>query len=116
MRYFNFKLSLKLGWCHVRDIFRITISADHRRFSTVGSSCSQIFFKKGVLKNFAIFTGFEPLFNRVAGLNACSFTKETPTQVFSCEYCEILKNTLFHGTPLNGCFSTVNLLYANALT
>ena len=24
------------------------------------------------------------------------FQKETPTQVFSCEYCEILKNSLFY--------------------
>ena len=35
------------------------------------------------------------------------FDKETPalfkrdsTQVFSCEYCEILKNTFFYRTPL----------------
>ena len=37
---------------------------------------------------------------------ACNFTKkETMTQVFSCEFCEISKNTLFtEQTPLDDCF------------
>ena len=37
----------------------------------------------------------ESLFNKVAGLNACNFIKKAPTQVFSCEYYEIFKNTYF---------------------
>ena len=38
----------------------------------------------------------EPLFNKVIGLKACNFIeKETPTQVFSCEYCKIFNNSLF---------------------
>ena len=36
----------------------------------------------------------EFLFNKVAGL------KQTLAQVFSCEFCEISKNTFFHRTPL----------------
>ena len=28
------------------------------------------------------------------------FNKETLAQVFSCEFCEISKNTFFHRTPL----------------
>ena len=42
-----------------------------------------MFFKVGVLKNFAIFTekhASESLFN---------LKKKTPAQVFSCEYCKI---------------------------
>ena len=35
------------------------------------------------------------LSNKVAGLEACSFIRETPTQVFSCKYWEIFKNTYF---------------------
>ena len=36
----------------------------------------------------------ESVFNNVAGLQACtSIKKETPTQVFSCEHCDIFKNT-----------------------
>ena len=68
------------------------------------SSCPEVFFKKGVLRNFAKFTG-EHLcqslfFNKVAG-GACNFIKkETLAQVFSCEFCEISKNTFFHRTPL----------------
>ena len=34
-------------------------------------------------------------------LQACNFIKkETQSQVFSCEFCEISKNTFFHGAPL----------------
>ena len=51
-----------------------------------------MFFKIGVLEDFAIFTG-KHLCLQV------SF-KETPTQVFSCEYCEIFKKSFFHRTPL----------------
>ena len=35
----------------------------------------------------------------------CNFLKkETLTQVFSCEFCEIFKNTFFYRTPPNDCF------------
>ena len=38
----------------------------------------------------------ESLFNKAVGFQACNFIrKETPTQVFSCEYCEVFKNTSF---------------------
>ena len=44
------------------------------------SSRSQIFFKIGVLKNFANFTGKAPVlessFNKVAGLKTCNFIKK----------------------------------------
>ena len=68
--------------------------------------------KKGVLGNFAIFTGKHLcqrlFFNKVAGLRpatllkkrlwpqACNFIKkETLVQVFSCEFCKISKKTFF---------------------
>ena len=61
------------------------------------SSRSQMFFKIDVLKNFSIFTGkhlcwslfFIKLFIK----------EESPTQAFSCEYCEILMNRFFYRTP-----------------
>ena len=71
---------------------------------TYRRSCSQMFFKIHVLKNFTIFTEkhvseqSESLFDKVAGLQF--FQKETPTQVFSCEYCEIFKDSFFNRTPL----------------
>ena len=43
--------------------------------------------EKVVIKNFAIFTGKHLCWSL--------FLKETPIKVFSCEYCEIFKNTYF---------------------
>ena len=41
----------------------------------------------------------ESLFNKVAG-DACNFVKkDSPSQVFSCKFCEIFKNTNFNRTP-----------------
>ena len=54
-------------------------------------TCSrpEVFCKKGVLRNFG----------------ACNFIKKgTLAQVFSCEFCEISKNTFFYRTPLVAAF------------
>ena len=59
--------------------------------------------EKGVLRNFAKFTGKHLrqslFFNKV-----CFFInfikKETLAQSFSCEICEISKNTFYYRTPL----------------
>ena len=54
----------------------------------------EVFFRKGVLRNFAKFTGKRPcqsLFFK---------KKETLTKVFSCEFCKISKSTFFHRIPL----------------
>ena len=63
-----------------------------------------MFFKIGVLKNFANFIGkhqcWSIFFNKVAGLKN---QKETPTQVFSCEICEILRTPFLRNTS-GGCF------------
>ena len=68
------------------------------------SSLSQMFFKIGVLKNFAISAGKKPvlefLFNKMPDLQACSLIKDTPTHLFSYKYCEIFKITFFYETPL----------------
>ena len=46
----------------------------------------------------------ESLFNKVAGLNVCIFIKkETATQMLSCEYCEMFKNSFFYRTPPDHC-------------
>ena len=66
----------------------------------------EVFCKKGVLENCTKFTGenlCQSLFlNEVAGLRrpATLFKKEALAQVFSCEFCEISKNTFLHRTPL----------------
>ena len=67
-----------------------------------------MFFKKSVLKNFAKFTGKHLcqsfFFNKVTGLQ---LWKETPAQVFSCQFCEISKNTFSHRTPLVAASETI---------
>ena len=68
----------------------------------------EVFCKKGVLTDFAKFTGkhlCQSLFlnkvERPGGLKAYNFIKkETLAQVFSCEFCEISKNTFLHRTRL----------------
>ena len=55
---------------------------------TLGNSHSRCSTKKGFLKNFAKFTEKIP-----QGCN--SIKKATPTQVFSCEFCEFFQNTYF---------------------
>ena len=70
------------------------------------SSRPEVFCKKGVFRNFTKFTGkqlCQSLFcNKVAGLRQKTdfIKKQTPVQVFSCEFWEILKNIFFYRTPL----------------
>ena len=49
--------------------------------------------KKGVHRNFTKFTGKHLRQNLFQNFNFIK--KETPVQVFSCEFCEISKNTFF---------------------
>ena len=70
----------------------------HGIFLTNRSSQRRCSIKKGVLKNFATVTGVLPetLFYYSCRPEACNFIKkETRAQVFSCEFGEIFKNTLF---------------------
>ena len=75
-----------MKWVKVGSSYR----SSHRRYSV----------RKGVLRNFAIFTGKHLcrslFFNKVAAL-ACKtlFKKETLAQLFSSEFCETSKNTFF---------------------
>ena len=57
------------------------------------SSHSQLLFKIGVLKHFAIFTGKHLCWNLL-------LINEAPKQVFSCEYCEIFKSISLYRTTL----------------
>ena len=56
------------------------------------SSRPEVFFRKDFLRNFAKFTGETPVPESL-------FNKDTLAQVFSCEFCEISKNTFFYKTP-----------------
>ena len=59
--------------------------------SSFRSSHPEVFCRKGVLRNFAKFTGK----HLCQGL---FFKKETLAQVFSSEFCKISKNTFSHRT------------------
>ena len=77
------------------------------------SSRSEVFCEKGVLKNFAKLTGKHLcpslFFNKVAGAVCNVIKKETLAQVFSCEFCEISKNTIFYRRPLVAAFAVLTL-------
>ena len=73
-----------------KRIYHLFLSLSHqmimlKMFSAIicyRSSRPEVFWKKGALR-------------------ACNFIKkETLAQVFSCEFCEIFKNTFSHRTPL----------------
>ena len=66
------------------------------------SSRLQMFFKVGVLKSYAIFTGkhlrWGHFWTKFQSFRPTTL-KVTLTKVFFCEYCKIFKNSFFHRTP-----------------
>ena len=80
---------------HCKSLFKTFRDIRNNRSSH--QRCSM---KKGIVKNFTTFTGKHLcqslFFNKVTGLRlATLLKKETLTQVFSREFCKILKNTYF---------------------
>ena len=68
------------------------------------SSHQEVFCKKGVYKNLAKFTGKHLcqnlFFNKSDGVRPATLLKKrTLTQVFSFEFCGILKNTFLYRIP-----------------
>ena len=92
----------------VRDMITYSqrnIHSECTKLLIVRSSRSEVLCKKGALKKFTTFTGKHPWqslsFNKVAGLRLATLLKKRPlVQVFSCEFCEIFKNTFFNRTTL----------------
>ena len=77
---------VKFEFIHIQYFFGMVRNRSSHRRCSVG---------EGVLRNFAKFLGKHLcqsfFFEKVAGLRK----KETLTRVFSCEFCEIFKNTFF---------------------
>ena len=77
---------------------------------TSRSSRPEGFCKKGVLGNFIKFTGkhlCQSIFlNKVEGLRPSTLLKKRlcSAQVFSCDFCEVSKNTFLLRAPLVECF------------
>ena len=79
---------------HCRRVFRTQ--------SDIRSSRPEVFCKKCVLKNFAKFTGkqlYQNLFFNKVALKKNFIKKEALAQVFSCEFCEISKNSFPYRKP-----------------
>ena len=71
----------------------------HSKWRINGGSRPEVFFKKGVRRNFAKFTG-KHVCQILFLFEACDLIKkETLTQVFPYEFCEISKNTFSYRTP-----------------
>ena len=75
------------------------------RFTEQYSGCRlQMLFKISPLKDFATFTGkqlwWSVFLMKLQVLQVLQlYWKGTPTQVFSCEYCQFFKNSFFYRTP-----------------
>ena len=77
-----------------------------------------MFFKIGVFKYFTILTRKQLCWSLLL-TKLQALLKKTPTQVFSCGYCEIFKITFSHRTPLvaaSGIASTFLKAYTEVVT
>ena len=87
----------------------------------VRNSCLEVFCKKGLLKNFAKFTGKHLcqnlFFNKVADLRpATLFKKRFWHRCFPVNFAKFLRNTNFYRTPLDNCFWLKNHETSSILT
>ena len=76
-------------------------------FTLFRSSHRRCFIKKAVLKNFTIFSWkhlcWGLILIKLQGFSSATLSKRDSNTGFSCDYCEILKNTFLKKSP-NGCF------------
>ena len=70
----------------------------------IKSSRSRMFFKKVVLKNFAIFTGkylcWSLFLIQLQAFRPATLLKRDSNTVVSCEYCKVFINNFISRTPL----------------
>ena len=78
---------------------------------------SEVFCKKCILGNFAKFTGKHRLFLlKLQAWGLQLYLKKTLAQVFSCEFCEISKNTFSYRAPLVAASKFIKGLWKVALS
>ena len=77
-------------FCFIHHSFSYKFKEYFQNFTSSHRRCS---LRKGAFKNFAKVTGKH--LRQSLFFNKVFIKKETPAQVFSCEYCEIFKNTFF---------------------
>ena len=86
------------------DFDHASINASQKDLRIFRSSRSQMFSKIGVLQKLCRIHKKAPV-PVLHSCHLCNFVKkQTLTQIFSCEFCEIFLNNFFHRTPLDDCF------------
>ena len=84
-------------YCLTHFMSLVSFHTSCKNQETCRSSRPEGLCKKGVLRNFAKFTGKHMCF--------CNFVKkEALAHEISCELCEISKNGFFYRAPLGDCF------------
>ena len=77
-----------------------------------------MFCNKGILRNFTKFPWKHLcqrlFFNSIWRPMACNFIEKSLAQVFSCEFCEISKDTFFYRTPLVTVLEPRNVCFKNS--
>ena len=71
------------------------------------SSCPELFYEKGALKNFAKFGKHlcqSLLFNKVVLWKPPTLLKRDHSTLLSCEFCKNFEEHIFCETPANSCF------------
>ena len=92
--YFHTHVPIKELDSQIKLVLTFYIVFNRWNISKDRSSHQRCSIRKGVLRNFAKFTGRHLC--QSLRPETCNFIKmETLTQVFSCEFCEISKNTFF---------------------
>ena len=93
--------------CEYYKIFKDNYFVEHLRCR---SSRPEVFCEKGILRNFAKLTGKQQC--QTLFFNGNFIKKETLALLFSCEFCEISKNTFSYRTfPVA---ASVNMTFQNA--
>ena len=80
-------------------IFFSNMMLQKKMFNRFRSSRTEVFCKKGVLRNFAKFTG-KHLGKGLFSKKVADCLKKTLTQVFSCEFREISKTFSYRTPPV----------------
>ena len=93
------KFSLKENLLKEHHFFVQCLLRMSCKFPNTQKQLLEVFYKKAIFKIPAIFIGKHLCWSlsliKSQTFRPASLLKETPTQVFSCEYCKIFKNTCF---------------------
>ena len=85
---------IRVRWTNIPGLTNIT-NINIAIFKKEQKQAPEVFYEKGVFKNFPNFTGKHPCWSlfliKLQALDLQLYLKETPTKVFSCEICKIFE-------------------------